>query len=241
MKFLFEIGDVLTKEKYIAEQSVARPRTDIIRIHPDFMAENKVVLDKEFIPLGTVKFCASYMHHMRIRPWIVPLDYPHQLMKYLGREVRYDFGSTAKPTDYVKPRITKQFTCDTRANVEETLSRDISEDMVWISEPINLVQEYRMYILNHKVVGYSRYDDNYEADIPVDLTLVYNMIADFSGVAPVSYTLDVGILSKTNETVLIEVNDMWATGLYEWGPMSGDMYLKCIEARWFEIMGVINS
>lgn len=119
--------------------------------------------------------------------------------------------------------------------------RDISEDLVWISEPIHLTQEYRMYILNNKVVGFSRYDDNDEDDIPVDLTLVYNMIADFSRVAPVSYTLDVGILSETKETVLIEVNDMWATGLYQWGSMTGEMYLKCLQARWNEIMGVTNS
>ena len=233
MKFLFETGDVLTQEKWFAEQSVENPRTDILRIHPEFMQNNRLVLDKKFVPLGTVQFCANYMNHMNVGTNTTPLDYPYALRKYLGREVRFDYANTARLTDYIKPRVTKEFTCAPRVEVEKIITLT-SEKMVWISEPISIGQEYRLYVLNKEVVGYSRYDDLDEEDILPDWDLVENMIRDFFD-SPVSYTLDVGI--SDGKTVLVEVNDMWATGFYQWGTMTGEMYLKCLQERWFEIIG----
>jgi hypothetical protein len=66
------------------------------------------------------------------------------------------------------------------------------------------------------------------------------MIADYARVAPASYTLDVALLASNHETVLMEVNDMWATGFYKWGTMTGEKYLECLQARWFEIVGLTN-
>lgn len=234
MKFLFEIGDVLTQEKWFAEKSVENPRTDILRIHPEFMQNNRLTLDKKFIPLGTVQFCTNYMDHMNVGIHSTPLDYPYSLRKYLGREVRFGYVNTARLTDYIKPRITKEFTCAPKSEVEKILTLT-SDKLVWISEPISIGQEYRLYVLNGEVVGYSRYDDLLEQDILPDWNVVENMIKDFDS-SPVSYTLDVGI--SDGKTILVEVNDMWATGFYQWGTMTGEMYLKCIQSRWFEIMGI---
>ena len=161
---------------------------------------------------------------------------PKELKKYLGREVIFQYGLTAKPTDYVKPPKTKEFTCDVKSKVEETLGKDLSDTLLWISEPIKITQEYRVYILNNRIAGYSRYDDGDEKDILPDFYVIFDMIAAYERTAPASYTLDVA-LRDTGETVLIEVNDMWATGFYKWGTMTGEKYLECLQARWYEIVG----
>ncbi|AEC53043.1 hypothetical protein SCRM01_097c [Synechococcus phage S-CRM01] len=231
-KFLFEIGDVLTYEKWIAEQSVKNPRTDILKIHPDFISDNVIKLSRQFVPIGSVKFIGNYMSHMNI-PVPEPIDYPYQLEKYLGRKVRLDYAFNAKPTDYIKPRGTKEFTCDVKSEVEKT--RDLTIEMVWISEPISINQEWRLYILNGELVGWSRYDDNEGDDIQPDFSVVSDMIKDYKNNAPISYTLDLGISDE--KTILIEVNDMWGTGFYPWGTMTGEKYLECIQARWFQISG----
>lgn len=229
MKFLFEIGSIFTYEKWMAKERVDDLRKDTISIHPEFMRDNLIQLSREFIPIGTVEFIGNYMHHMCIIP-PDPIDYPYQLRNYLDRKVRLDHICNAESTDYIKPRFTKEFTCDVKSKIEKT--EDLSNEIVWISEPIPISQEWRLYILNGELVGYSRYDDLEEEDVEPDWSVVSDMIKEYTN-APISYTLDVGI--SDGKTILIEVNDMFAIGFYNWGTLTGDKYLECLEARWFEI------
>jgi hypothetical protein len=235
-KFLFEIGDCLIQEKWIAEQHVKNPRTDILRIHPQFMYENNIKLDKEFIPLGTVKFCSKYMANHGIHA--APVDYPYQLKKYLKRRVEIGCFSDARSDQYIKPLHTKEFTCGLKDKVDTDI--DLSEKYIWISDPIKITQEYRCYVLNNRLEGDSRYDDLESEDILPNFTTVFDMIASYEDAAPASYTLDVALMEETGETVLIEVNDMWATGLYPWGTMTGEKYLECLQVRWFEMIDIDN-
>jgi hypothetical protein len=61
------------------------------------------------------------------------------------------------------------------------------------------------------------------------------MICDYAD-QPIGYSIDVGINSDSGETVLIEVNDGWALGLYPWGNMSNESYVDLITKRWKQII-----
>lgn len=235
MKFLFEQADVLTVEKYLAQNSVDNVLTDILKVTHDFIYKNRLILPKEFIPIGTVEFVCTHLKNLgRGRP--EPLDYPDCLKDYLGREIKFDYPCFAPPLYYIKPLNTKQFTCDTKEELEKLDISEVSEGGVkcWISEPIDITQEYRMYVMNDALIGYSRYDALEEDDVLPNLRVVNDMIRRYRHEAPRAYTLDVALLRKGG-TVLIEVNDMFATGYYKHGTMSEVMYMEALRARWEEL------
>jgi hypothetical protein len=229
MKFIFENADVLVGEKYIAEKRVINPRRDILKVSLEFISNNPLQIPREFIPLGTVKFCSAHMKNIGV---LIPgpLDYPSSLRKYLGREVKFGPLSDAPDNYFVKPYHTKEFTCDVKSEIED---REFLNCEGWISEPIPLTQEYRVYVLKGQIHGYSRYDNLNEDDILPDFNLINEMIASYEN-APVAYTLDVGL--SNHKTVLIEVNDMWAIGYYKHGTLTADQYIELISERWYEII-----
>lgn len=52
---------------------------------------------------------------------------------------------------------------------------------------------------------------------------------------PVGYSIDVGYIDNKEE--LIEVNDGWSLGFYQWGTLKPEGYVKLITDRWLEIVG----
>lgn len=230
MKFLFEIGDVLSIEKNIARNFVEDVHEDILGLSHSFIKENQLILPREFIPIGTVEFVCTHLKNLgKSRP--EPLDYPDCLYDYLGRTVRFDYAVCSKDTDYIKPLKTKEFTCSPKHELKDIL---IGNQKYWISDPIDITQEYRMYVMNNALIGYSRYDTLEEDDVLPNIRVVNDMIRAYRHEAPRAYTLDVALLRKGG-TVLIEVNDMFATGYYKFGTMSEVMYIEALRNRWEEL------
>lgn len=112
------------------------------------------------------------------------------------------------------------------------------ETPVWVSEPVTFVREDRYYILDGVVVGVGRYDDSEDdhARAPDTAVLIRAKQALERDGAPVAYGLDLGVLD-TGETVVVEVNDAWALGLYRayWGRKNPTAYLEMLNARWMQI------
>ena len=90
--------------------------------------------------------------------------------------------------------------------------------------------EWRVYIYNHKVYFSGNYSGDFEV-IP-DYGYVREVIEKNRNSFPISYTIDVGIL-ESGENVVVEYNDMWATGNYG---VPNDMYLRMIRDRYFQIV-----
>jgi hypothetical protein len=96
-----------------------------------------------------------------------------------------------------------------------------------------------VYVLDGAILASSRYDDGpdeLEHDAR-DRALVAQMVAAFAlpGEAPSAYALDVARL-QDGSTVLVEVNDAWALGLYR-GLAPRD-YAAMLWTRWSEIVAV---
>lgn len=98
-----------------------------------------------------------------------------------------------------------------------------------ISQLIDIVSEYRCYIIDRKIVGcYNYLGDFYQYP---NLKLVDEMISDFED-APIGYSIDIAVL-KNGETCLIECNDGWSLGNYGLEPK---LYTRLLTERWIEIL-----
>lgn len=150
------------------------------------------------------------------------LGYPEELEKYLGRKInRTLFGDllhseTAFPY-FIKPaNDVKLFTGDVIERKEHlSLIQDFNpglkeETELFISQTIDIVSEYRCFVFEKDLKGIQYYLGDFRKYPDADL--IDQMVNDYIS-SPVAYTLDVGVTSS-GETVLIEVNDMWAIGSY---------------------------
>lgn len=220
MRYLLQSGDYMRTEK------LAVSRTTLPRIACSYDELSNLEGD-DYIPVGTVEYVNEYCRIKNITP-PTNISYPVELVKFLNRSVWQSSYSFAKEYEFVKPRNTKVFTGAVKKDIEETVKDD---EPVWISDPMTFTAEFRFYIIENHVAGYSRYDDG-DDNIQPDIDSVKQMIAVYTE-SPIGYTLDVGPVD--NKTVLIEVNDGWSLGLYPWGTMTNDKYVELITKRWCEI------
>lgn len=222
MIYLLQAGEWMQKERG------AVLRTDLPRASCAY-EHLETLLPDEYVPIGTVEYVRRYCELNNIQ---LPsnISYPTELAKYLKREVYQTTFERAPDHFFVKPRRTKVFTGLIKNQLTETVY--VSEP-VWCSEPVVLTSEYRYYIIEGNVVGYSRYDDSDEDDAEPDIAYVEQMAKDFT-LAPVGYTLDIGMVA--GEPVLVEVNDGWSLGLYPWGTMQPARYVELITRRWQQIL-----
>lgn len=187
----------------------------------------------EAIPVGTVEFCRAWMARCGIQE-PEPLDFPEPLRRFLGRKVeRFEAYEQAPEGLWVKPVRTKAWDARVKGS-EDPLAADIPEGPVWASEPIGLVAEWRVYVLEGREVGFGRYDDG-EAEAEFCRKALGEMLEAFSesGLAPRAYALDLA-LGSDGKTRLMEATDAWAIGHYK-GSCSPAAYAEMLAARWEEI------
>ncbi|MBQ69651.1 hypothetical protein CL689_06290 [Candidatus Saccharibacteria bacterium] len=217
------------------------------------LAEHQGRLTSEaelWVPVGSVEFVREAMLVAGIKE-PENLSYPEPLMKYLGRSVRKGSLSEVSEPCFIKPQATKLFTgfvYDPAKEVDQYSEHDIEQLMaltepraqkdLWISEPVSWSAEFRFYILNGKIAGFGRYDDNEEEWFLPDLDVVNQMLDSWRdlGTLPAACSIDVGVLSGGGGTTLVECNDAWALGYYK-GSLNPSNYVQMLAARWIELRG----
>jgi hypothetical protein len=200
------------------------------------------------LPVGSVEFVRLGMQLAGIAE-PENLTYPDVLRDYLCREIAMREAGEVKGRWFVKPTVTKEFTgfvFDTAASPDEldehsraqhdTFVAMPADSVVWVSEPVAWLSEYRYYVVNGQVQGFARYDDGAD-DAPMpDMAKVREMTQKWASSpnSPVGFGLDVGVLAS-GETALVECNDMWALGLYR-GSVPPGVYVEMLWARWAELV-----
>jgi hypothetical protein len=224
MIYLLQSGRVMEEEK--------RHITSAIK-YPCFYSsydELKPFQEREtVVPIGSVEFVKKYCLLNNIT---LPdnISYPSELKAFLNRKVWSGIYGDVKPEQFCKPKNTKCFTGGIKKDLEEQVK---DSEPVWISDKVYFSSEWRFYILNKKILGYSRYDSGDNEQQP-NIKAVEEMISLYLS-SPVGYCLDVGWVD--GKTTLVEANDGWSLGYYHWGNMKGEDYIKLITARWLEIVG----
>lgn len=162
--------------------------------------------------------------------------YPPELHHFLRRKVEVkalgELSRDSMPV-FIKPfEDSKQFTgfvCydpfDRRlGNLEPQLP-------VYACEPIEFVTEYRVYVLDKKILNAARYTG--PVDCVPNFATIRAMIMAYQQ-APIAYSLDVGV-TNDKETVLVETNDAFSLGNYG---LPAALMAKMVAARWFQMVGL---
>lgn len=195
------------------------------------------------MPVGSVEFVTAYMRleGMRLPD---PLSYPPGCEPFLARDIQTQTVRSvllSKRAVFVKPVQTKLFngfvysasaspalcTEHDREQIEALLRLD-GDIPVYVSDVMDLWSEWRYYVQGGRVIGRSRYDAGADDAPEPDEDTVMACI-DAMGIQH-PFALDMGVTCE-GSTVLIEVNDAWAIGLYR-GAMKPQAYLGFLCARW---------
>lgn len=135
---------------------------------------------------------------------------------------------------FIKPKEIKLFTGFVLDGFNypsiESLPQD-TEVFVYDEFGRSILSEWRIYVHKDEIIDVR----NYSGDVMTfpNFNFVSSIIHDYGENLPVSYTIDVGILTYTQENVVIEFNDMWAIGNYG---IPNDLYVKLLRSRYEQIM-----
>lgn len=102
---------------------------------------------------------------------------------------------------------------------------------VFLSEPVIFKSEWRLYVLNKKVLYAGCYKGNFRLSIDWDLVPI---IIDKLENPPIAFSLDMGVLDN-DLTAIVEFNDAYSLGSYG---IPSWMYVKMILSRWNEMVGL---
>jgi|AntDeeMinimDraft_5_1070356.scaffolds.fasta_scaffold04892_4 hypothetical protein len=165
------------------------------------------------------------------------LGYPKQLREFLGRDIRehqFNYLYNLDTPFFIKPsKGVKKFTGCLIDNVKslQMISEfyDVKDnDGIFVSDKVEFVSEYRCFVHEEELKGIKHYSGDFKVFPNVDI--IEKMIESYTE-ANCAYTLDVGV-DKEGNTLLVEVNDMWAIGSY--GFDARTYVLMCVR-RMFEI------
>lgn len=206
------------------------------------------------LPLGPDTFVAGdtdAMHGAMRQLGIevpAPDDYPVALRTYLHRDVRISslgeveraFESGVLAPTFVKPADRRKgFTGEVLYSERDiaALGNVSRRQRVWCSEVVRWVAEFRVYVVDERIVSVDRYSG--DESVVLDLGVVQAAVAEYrrSGTAPCAYGIDFGVLAG-GETALVEANDGYALGAYDIG---ADAYTELVMRRWEELVGSLRS
>lgn len=163
------------------------------------------------------------------------VDYPKELKEYLGRnisistleEVRKHPGKSM----FIKPLEHKLFTgfvWNGSFEAERRLAGLLGSTKVYVSEPKNILSEYRCFVLDGEILDCRKYKGDWSlTPYKHDVNLTVSIMKNYSR----AFCLDFGVLD-TGETILVEMNEGYAFGHYGLRP---DLFARMISARWSEM------
>jgi hypothetical protein len=163
------------------------------------------------------------------------IDYPESLKSFLKREIKETtIGELKKLNNpyFIKPKQHKLFTgfvYDGSEKRKRLIVDQPDNTEIYFSEPINIVSEYRTFVLNNEIQDVKRYCGDWS--VAPNKHFVDNIISSYED-CPVAYTADIGVLSN-GENILIEVNDGFSFGSYGLNPI---IYAKMLHARWNQMV-----
>lgn len=217
-----------------------RSSLEDLQMHGDFLRAGA-------LPVGSVEFVREAMRLARVSE-PPSLSYPPELDHLLGRRIDLMPLDRVRGTRFIKPARTKLFTGFVWHEQDDwaydphdleqlqALRQMPSDTMVWVSDPVRFQCEWRFYVLDGEVIGAGRYDPDGAETAPAPKAEVVSdalqRMKESPG-APVAWALDVGVLDD-GRTVLVEVNDGWALGLYG-NALAPRDYLRFLAARWMQM------
>ncbi len=165
---------------------------------------------------------------------------PRGLERFAGREsgectlseIRARIALEGTPV-FIKPRTAdaKLFNGHVVARFRDLIQTAPipDETTIWWSDALELRGEFRGFVLRGELVGWRHYSGDFRCAL--DFTRVEAALQQWD-TRPVACSMD-WALTKTGETVLVEVNDAYSLGCYGLAP---HLYAPMLIERWREIV-----
>lgn len=166
------------------------------------------------------------------------VDYPEKLTDFLGRKIwQGTLGEVRASTSplFVKPVEQKLFTGFLWQGASDFQSRrrvvtHPDETPCWISEPAQMVAEFRSMILYRRILDVRRYKGDWSKAPSRDI--IEAAVRAMGRKAPHSYCLDWAV-TDDGRTILVEMNEGYAFGHYGASHIN---YAKMLAARWWQLV-----
>lgn len=185
---------------------------------------------KNALPFGNIEFVTVYLNKFHNVNQMNPIEVPECLRReeFLKRDYKIVKGDEVPKSGHYFVKDASQlkhfsFTGDMslfntdeiweeKKNFFDTTLRLDKNHYFVVSEYVNILSEYRVYILNGKIANISLYDGDATVLPDVNLinkaNLIYSMQKDY----PKSYTMDIMVTNRG--TAIIECHILFSTGLY---------------------------
>jgi hypothetical protein len=234
-RFVLQSEPVLTIEKY-ACKTVSNNYLSCLFSDVSHLSDDD---DNVLVPVGSVEFVKEFCKHLNICLSSESFSYYEPVRPFLKRDVRKTTLGEADSAEFVKPVGVKTFTGDVKNKL-----RPLSPlTGVWAAPVVPFESEFRYYVVEQKIVGWSRYDDVdcTNPDPPQGLVeQVVSSISDFDEDSPRAYSVDIGWRPDLGLYDVVELNDAWALGLYRNSdpqsfPPSYEDYARMLVSRWNQL------
>jgi hypothetical protein len=207
------------------------------------------LIDRRALPLSDDTFVMGAMDAMHGAmkqleiPIPLPDDYPAALTPWMRRrvwratlrDVEAAVWSETSSSVFAKPADRrKSFTGRVFRHHDDLyyLGSASRRQAVLCSEVVRWLSEYRVYVIQERIVAVSHYAG--ERDTMIDHVQVQLAVDAYraSGQAPCAYAIDFGVLAG-GCTALIEANDGYSLGAYD---IDTEAYTDLLLLRWRELL-----
>ena len=167
-------------------------------------------------------------------------DYPEELAAFRGRQIwQTQLGDIRheKLPIFIKPveeKIAPGIVVEKWEDLEAEYGLLGPETMLYCSEAVDFVSEWRCFLLYGKIVGIQFYYGN--SDAGCDRKTIDDAVRAYPNM-PAGCALDFGVTAD-GRTLHIEMNDGYSLGYYGLEPT---LYARLLAARWAELNGTVDA
>lgn len=199
------------------------------------ITSGNIKIQKGDIADGTIPFIYAILKQ-KCRPIPIIDSYPNELSKFMRRMVRKTKLRYVPEnyTGFIKPAYDlKRFTGFEMQYGDliwklHGLSKNL---VVYLSQPVKFISEWRYYVINGKIEACGHYDggESIRCD-PSVVGYAVDLIKHKQG----TFCIDFGVLDD-GQTALVEYNDAFSVGWYL--DDKPDIYFNMIQTRFRELLG----
>lgn len=215
MKYLLQTESGLIEDTDIFQFNKILTKQERYRIHSKILSDSYEINDgKEYIPVGDLFYIRGHLKTYWNIDEMNPIEIPVVLRKekYLHRKYKIVEAHDVPQEGNWFIKDASKLKSWTHLG-EVGLYRDTIADGIYVvSEPIEIISEYRVIALNGVIQSIRHYDGN-PLSLP-DINLISEMVSIFSiqSDSPRAFTLD--IATSDRGTVLLEIHDFVSVGTY---------------------------
>lgn len=194
----------------------------------------RININKENMVVGTINAVHGSLKQLELQLPEID-DYPREINKFLYRDVLIKKAKDINNFPcFIKPAIRlKKFTGFV-AQGKEDLHNFIyvsGNEICYVSNVVNFVSEWRVFVLNEKILDIKPAPSNVDHKLELDLNVIDKSVK-LLGRKRIGYAVDFGLLDN-GKTALIEVNDGYSLGSYG---LDKEKYFSLLSNRWIQLM-----